>query len=96
MRANVRATGPLAHAWRDRDGDAQSTVRSVNVGSYPGSARLVATQRIGEECQLPTHALQQAAPVFMALTCRWRSRPVAEHGLDNLISECKDRTSMSS
>ena len=61
MRANVRATGPLAHAWRDGDGHAQSTVRSVNVGSYPGSARLVATQRIGEECQLPTHAVQQAA-----------------------------------
>ena len=54
MRANVRATGTLAHAWRDGDGHAQSTVRSVNVGSYPGSARLVAAQRIGEECQEPT------------------------------------------
>jgi hypothetical protein len=48
------ATGPLAHAWRDGDGHAQSTVRSVNVGSYPGSARLVAAQRIGEECQVQT------------------------------------------
>jgi hypothetical protein len=54
MRAYVRATGPLAHAWRDGDGHAQSTVRSVNVGSYPGSARLIAAQRIGEECQKTT------------------------------------------
>ena len=50
---DARQCGLRAH-WRmrggDGDGHAQSTVRSVNVGSYPGSARLVAAQRIGEEC----------------------------------------------
>jgi hypothetical protein len=54
MRANVSAAGPLAHGSCDGDGHARPTVRLINVGSYSGSARLVAAQQVGEECQEQT------------------------------------------
>ena len=68
----------------DGDGHAQSTVRSVNVGSYPGSARLVAAQRIGEECQ--------SRPKCVASKGLWLKRDPSLHETDKWSCVQQHRT----